>query len=104
MWAAALLFAVGCGSSQTAADKCTDLISDFCNRGVMCIGGSTQQECVQQVEQSIACGKAVSVGPSYNNCIEEINMDACDVLFPTDPNTGQQTATLPADCQGVIMQ
>jgi hypothetical protein len=100
-----ILGCIGCGgSAETPVQKCDDLINDVCDRGVECIPQQTgtHANCVQQLQQVLACGSAKKVSASYNRCIEQIKGDGCQVLFPTDPQTGQPTFSLPADCMGVI--
>ena len=95
----------GCGADKSPVDKCDDLINVVCDRAVQCLGpsGGTQAQCVQQVQASLPCGSAKSVSASYDRCIDQLDSDDCSVLFPTDPQTGQQTLKLPADCMSVIL-
>jgi hypothetical protein len=99
----AALALAACGTDKTPAEKCDDLVDTLCDRGVQCLGGSTSA-CVQSVQAQLPCGKATSVGPSYDRCVDELQSDSCGVLFPTDPSTGQPTIRLPADCMGVILE
>jgi hypothetical protein len=97
---------IGCGGGdgRSAPQKCDDLISDVCDRAVTCIPGQgTRDECVQAVHQVLACGSAKMVSTSYGRCIEQINDASCAILFPTDPQTGDVTLVLPADCNRVIV-
>jgi len=98
-----VLVLVACGGEKSPVEKCDDLVNVVCDRGVECIGGSTHQECVQAVQQQLPCGSAKSVSASYNRCIDQLNNDSCQILFPTDPQTGQQSLVLPADCMSVIL-
>jgi hypothetical protein len=60
------------------------------------------EACVQAVNQTVACGNAKSVGPSYDRCMDELDAQSCETLFPVDQSTGHQTVDLPADCNGVL--
>ncbi len=96
---------VGCGGgSETPVQKCDDLLSDVCDRGVQCVPQETgtHDNCVQQLQQVLACGTAKMVSASYDRCIQEIKGNACWILFPTDPQTGMTSLALPADCNGAI--
>lgn len=99
---ALVLALAGCGADESAVEKCDDLVNVVCDRGVQCLGG-TQSECVQQVRQVLPCGSAKTVSASYDRCIDQLNADSCSVLFPPDPQTGQPSLTLPADCMSVIL-
>jgi len=100
----ALLLGACGGEAKTPVQKCDDLVNDVCVRGETCLGQS-RTTCVQTVQQSLSCGSVKSVKSTYDRCIDQINMDTCAVLFPPDPNNNNQpTLTLPADCQGVLVQ
>jgi hypothetical protein len=104
-WIAGIALALGAcgGDSKTPAEKCDDLVNDVCVRAMTCVGTSTTT-CVQEVKQSLSCGSVKSVTSTYGRCIDQINTDACAVLFPPDPNNNNQpTLTLPADCKGVLL-
>ena len=92
----------GCGSEDTPADKCDTLITVVCDRVAECVGGA-QQSCEERLKAETACGNARDVKPSYDRCIDQLNSNQCMSLFPIDPDTGQRTARLPADCEQVIV-
>jgi hypothetical protein len=96
------LFLGACGGGESAVEKCDDLVDTLCEKGVECVGGS-KAECVQAAASQLACGRAVKVTASYDRCLDEIDEFSCSTLFPTDPETGQPTLSLPADCMGVIL-
>jgi hypothetical protein len=98
--ACALCAAAGCGGDKTPAEKCDDVVNDVCARGESCLGQS-KTTCVQQVQQSLSCGSVKSVKSTYSRCVDQLNNDACSVLFPNDAN-GQPMLSLPADCQGIF--
>ena len=50
----------------------------------------------------ISSREAKKVSATYDRCIQQIKGDACPVLFPTDPQTGDTSVSLPADCNSVI--
>jgi hypothetical protein len=64
----------------------------------------THDNCVQMLQQLVACGTAKKVSTTYDRCIQQIKGDSCPVLFPVDPTTGQPGLDLPADCTGAIEQ
>ena len=100
-----VLVCIGCGgsSAKTPVQKCDDLITFVCDRGVECIpAAGTHAECVQALQQVLPCGMAKMVTTSYDRCVSQIKADSCTVLFPADPQTGDRTLSLPADCVGVI--
>jgi hypothetical protein len=84
------------GSSPVA--KCDNLVDTVCDRTVECepqVG--THASCVQQVQQLISCGSAKGVSATYGRCIDQLQSDACAVLFPN------HKLELPADCNDVIL-
>lgn len=95
---------VGCGGgAETPVQKCDDLVNTTCDRAVQCIpSAGTHADCVQAVQQVVACGMAKKIGPTFDRCIQQIKGDSCQVLFPTDPQTGMTALSLPADCRGLI--
>lgn len=96
------LLLVGCGGSS-AVDKCDDLVNVVCDRTVECVSGITHADCVAAVQQQLPCGSAKKVSASYDRCIDQLNNDSCQVLFPPDQN-GQPSLALPADCNAVILE
>lgn len=102
----AVLGCVGCGGDKSPSEKCADLINLSCDRLVECLPGASGMHaaCVQAVEQAgLSCTATKSVKPSYDRCIDQLNEQSCRVLFPTDPDTGDQTLELPAECSGVLV-
>lgn len=95
---------IGCGGgAATPVQRCDDLVNDICDRAVQCAPQQgTHADCVQAVQQIVACGMAKKIGTSYDRCVQQIKADSCQILFPTNPNTGQMALSLPADCNGVI--
>jgi hypothetical protein len=96
------LLLAACGGNS-AVDKCDDLVDVVCDRTVECVSGITKTDCVQAVQQQLPCGSAKKVSASYDRCMDQLNSDSCDVLFPPDQN-GQPSLTLPADCNSVILE
>lgn len=96
---------LGCGGGssrpKTAPEKCDDLLSALCDRVVSCIGGGTHSECVQGLQSGIPCGSATMVSASYDRCLDQVNHNSCDILFPSD-GMGGRDVVLPADCSRVI--
>jgi hypothetical protein len=101
--AVGLLGWVGCGD-KSPAEKCDDLVSLICDRAVDCIAGASgmHAECVHAFDQVMLCENTKSVGPSYDRCLDQLEAQSCQALFPTDPDTGEQTLTLPVDCESVL--
>jgi hypothetical protein len=97
-----LVLVVGCGTDESPVDKCDDLVDTLCDRGVQCLGGA-HTDCVQTFQQALSCGAAKDVSSSYDRCIAQLEADSCALLFPTDPQTGDPSLDLPADCMGVIL-
>ncbi len=99
----AVLGCVGCGD-KSPKDKCEDLIDAVCDRGVECITGAAgmHDECVHAVEGDLPCGDVKSVTSSYDRCIDQLNEQSCQTLFPRDPDTGDQALVLPTECSGVL--
>jgi hypothetical protein len=97
---------LGCASDavKSPGEKCDDLVSSICDRIVECIPGASgmHADCVQVAQQDMTCTNTRSVGPTYDRCMDELDAVSCSALFPTDPATGEQTASLPPDCNGVI--
>jgi hypothetical protein len=57
--------------------------------------------CGGEKSPSEKCEDLVSL--SYDRCIDQLNEQSCRVLFPTDPDTGDQALELPAECNGVLL-
>src|SRR5262245_7106500 len=92
-----LVLAACGGGGGGASGKCEDLIDVTCERSVECVGGFTQQECVDEILMQIPCDDADRVGATYDTCMDQLMGDACADLFP-----GGQLV-LPPDCSGVII-
>lgn len=102
----AVLGGVSCGGEKSPAEKCEDLVDLVCDRAVECIAGASgmHRECVEGVEQSgLQCSTTKSVKPSYDRCVDLLNDQSCQTLFPADPDTGDQTIALPTECNGVVV-
>ena len=101
-----VLGCIGCGGGEeTPVQKCDALINDVCDRAVQCIPqeAGTHANCVQALQQILSCGSAKRVSATYNRCIQQIQGDGCQILFPADPQSGGHSLDLPADCNGVIL-
>ena len=95
-----VLFLVGCGGggSDSAVDKCDDLVDEVCDRAVECVPSSgTHAECVAEAQTALSCEDAQSVTAKYSTCLSQVRTNSCDALFPNDQ------LVLPADCNGVIL-
>jgi hypothetical protein len=91
------LFA-GCGGGGGGAEgQCEDLLEVTCERSVECVGGFTQSECLDALDDQIPCGRADRVSSTYDACMTQLMGNACADLFP-----GGQL-TLPPDCNQVII-
>jgi hypothetical protein len=98
------LVCIGCGSSapKTPMQKCDDLITTVCDRGVQCIpAAGTHAECVSALQPLLPCAMVKTVTASYDRCIDQLKSDSCAMLFPTD-SSGHTMLTLPTDCVGVL--
>ena len=91
-----------CGG-DSAVDQCDDLVSDLCTRVIECGGDGTHAACVATFQQVLSCGRAKAVAPSYGRCLAQLDAATCPALFPTDPQTGETSVALPADCVDVIL-
>jgi hypothetical protein len=102
----AVLGCVGCGGDKSPSEECEDLVDLTCDRAVECLPGASGMHaaCVHAVEQAgLSCSATKSVKPSYDRCIDQLNEQSCRMLFPIDPDTGDQTTELPAECSGVLV-
>lgn len=97
---ALLLIVGGCGDSPV--EKCDDMLSTICSRLVECVGGVSQQACVQELQVAVPCGATTDVTAGYDRCMDQLRGFTCSTLFPTDPMTGEHWLVLPADCEGVL--
>jgi hypothetical protein len=93
----------GCGS-ESAVDKCDNLVDTLCDRAVTCVpGNGNHATCVASVQTALPCGSAKTVSASYDRCMSQLESSSCSVLFPTNPQTGETELSLPADCNAVIL-
>lgn len=107
------LAAFGCGSSDSTplpVQQCNTFLSDYCGHASDCFvvdGIDTANNrnadddlCLATARRGLDCNKAVSVGPTYQACIMDVNTTECS----TFASAAQGMAPpLPADCVGVIM-
>jgi hypothetical protein len=94
---------VACNTEPSPVEKCDDLVDVLCTRATQCVAGTTHTECVQAVKTGLPCGSAKDVTSSYDRCIDQLNGASCNVLFSTNPTTGELQLQLPADCKGTIL-
>jgi hypothetical protein len=99
------LLAGGCAGDKSPREKCEDLVSVMCDRGVECIpGGSGMHDaCVQAADQVISCSATKSVAPGYDHCIDVLHERSCQSLFPVDSESGEQMLVVPAECKSVLL-
>lgn len=95
----------GCSSSEEPdpVHLCQNLQATICHQMVNCLGGTSADynDCLAGAESALACGKAQSVGSSYDECLTEVSQSCSWVLAENQIGfTGQY---LPADCKGVII-
>lgn len=102
MWWMALAAIAACGTESSPVEKCDDLVDVLCNRAVQC-GGGSHAECVEAVKTELPCGAAKSVSGTYDRCVDQLQGASCNVLFGTNPSTGEPELRLPADCNAVIL-
>src|SRR5512134_1544121 len=92
--------AVGCGGGAgEAADECEALYDRICTRFLDCgvVGITSQDQCLDALNDQFDCGDADRVGPTYNSCMTTLETIACADLYPN------MTIALPADCMNVIL-
>jgi hypothetical protein len=99
----ALLACGGDDDEKSAVEKCDDLVADICARAVECVDAVSEEECIADVGTVISCGQADAVSSSYGRCIDQVDRNSCDSLFPVNPESGQPELALPADCEAVIL-
>jgi hypothetical protein len=99
-----VLGCIGCGDDEQAIPQCNDLVDDLCTRIVQCAPqqAATQASCLLRLEQTLPCELAHRISATYDQCLQHIMTDSCQVLFPTDPFTTGAALSLPADCTGVV--
>jgi hypothetical protein len=97
-----------CGSDENpAVAKCQTFLTTACTRVADCAvqaGLITQAQrqmqydsCLSQAGASVMCGRAIGIGPTYAQCIADLNAATCEVV--NDPNT-----QLPASCSDVVLE
>ena len=105
-----LLVSYGCSSDDGHADpvaRCEEFIDAYCEKATSCAVAADPSidrsafvaNCVTGAKQTLACAKAVSVGASYSQCLEDVRTMTC-TPFEVFAQTG--TSPLPANCKGVI--
>jgi hypothetical protein len=92
----------GCSDDPSPTEKCDDLLTNVCSRIVACVGGVTQQECVQELQSAASCGSVTGVNANYDRCMQQLRGFSCSVLFPADPQSGELTFEPPSDCRAVF--
>ena len=100
-----VLVCIGCGSDppKTPMQKCDDLITTVCDRGVECFPqAGTHADCVSALQPALPCAMIKMVTTNYDRCMTQLRSDSCATLFPADPTSGQPMLTLPMDCVGVL--
>jgi hypothetical protein len=101
---ACLVAGCGGGDSESPVEKCDDLVDVICDRLIECVSDvGTHSECVDAVQSELPCGRATDVSASYGRCVDQLEGNSCGALFPPDPQTGEPTLQLPADCMSVIL-
>lgn len=98
----------GSGSGSGPTHQCEVLIDVICDRLVDCsleISGEAaptdgRAQCTTALRNDLACGKAVSIGQSYPECISLLQSNPCRTLFPGSANP---ELDLPADCHRVVL-
>jgi hypothetical protein len=100
-----VLGCIGCGGGdEDAVPKCDVLRDGVCDRVVECAPqqATTHASCLQRIQQTLSCESPRTVSATYDRCIQQVKSSACQVLFPTNPQTGQAALRMPADCTDVI--
>jgi hypothetical protein len=89
---------VGC-SKKSPADKCNDLIGRFCHRVIVCLAADAppdaMNQCRMALAQAVDCSKATTVNGNYDQCVKDIDVQACDALFSSG-------VAPPASCNNVF--
>jgi hypothetical protein len=80
---------------QSPVEQCDDLASLTCDLAVACIAGASgmHDACVRAFNQTMSCGTAKSVGPSYDRCMDQLDALSCQILFPRDQATGEHAVS-----------
>lgn len=95
-----VLVVSACGSdddSESPTEKCDRLVQVTCDKYVQC-GVDTRQNCLDGIKTFLACGKAVDVAASFDDCIPDLQAVSCSILFP-----GGSQYQPPANCIDVIL-
>jgi hypothetical protein len=86
------------GGAGSAPAKCNALVDKTCVKLVSCINdGTTQSECVGDVNASLPCAEAGAVSATYPSCMSDLDATSCATL------TANDTLNLPATCNAVIL-
>lgn len=113
-----LALAGGCGgdsgdgqAGSPATPECKAFVSTWCHRAVGClvsVGTLSESEqaenldvCVDVAIAAARCERAVAVGPSYDQCLAEVEVKPCsdwDI-----PESELSTVKLPDSCSGIIL-
>jgi hypothetical protein len=109
------LAATGCGddddAESPAVTKCHDFARKWCDTTVAClitVGSVTESAraanvdvCYDTAVATGQCKRAVAVGPSYDQCLSDINsMDCARWNVPQDQLS---SVGLPPSCQQIIL-
>ena len=106
-----------CGGSDenkstppAAVGQCGTFVSTWCGKAMGCLvtlGTLTQADrsqnesvCVDTGKSAAQCDKAISIGTSYNQCLNDVNAMDCNSW--NVPTSQLSTVTPPSTCQGVI--
>jgi hypothetical protein len=96
----------GCGEDPPAspAEKCEALLGDICDRAVVCVAAEvgSHENCIQLLHEENDCSAAVRVNDNYDTCATRIGEASCTALFTINPQDGEPTVNLPAECLGVF--
>jgi hypothetical protein len=97
-------------SGQSPVDKCVGFADTWCNHALGCyvaVGRLPQSELQTQLDAckrvavaSVPCDRAVAVGLTYDQCINETKAMACSTWDVDTTQLG--TIQPPTSCRGVI--
>jgi len=95
LWLLSLGASCGVDPNPDAVMKCEALRAAICGRKAGCVSGLAPGSCERQFDATLACGKAVSVGHGYDQCMKEVAASPCQALFSSN---GAGVTTLPGSC------
>lgn len=101
----ATLFA-GCDDPKdTAARRCTRLVTVFCNRIAECAEGEQSSDalsgdCEESLVDALGCVDAVEIGGGFQNCLDDAELLECDEV--NAELASNRSVSLPLSCSGVI--